>query len=242
MKKLNYIALPFIFSGLIACSELNQIVNELPTTMEQTSEPSTFEMGEGLKAALEKGTIQGVVDLAKGGGYLSNEAYKIYFPPSAQKVENTLRDLGFNDEVDRLVVSLNKAAENAVSEAKPLFIEAIRGMSIADAKGILFGADTAATNYLKRKTAAQLHQKFEPKIQASLNEVNATKYWADIMTQYNKIPLVEKVETNLSRYVTERAVDGLFLKIAEEEKAIRENPQQRTTDLLKKVFGYADEK
>lgn len=239
MKKLNYTLLTLMIATLFSCNELNQVVNQLPTPTGESTVPSTYEMSQGLKAALEKGTLQGVTDLSKGGGYLSNEAYKIYFPPTAQKVENNLRKLGFDEEVDRLVVSLNKAAENAVTEAKPLFMEAIRSMSFADAKSILFGTDTAATEYLKRKTAAQLHQKFEPKIQASLNEVNATKYWSDLMTQYNKIPLVEKVETDLSRYVTERAVDGLFLKIAEEEKAIREEPLQRTSDLLKKVFDYA---
>jgi hypothetical protein len=242
MKKLNYSLLALMVVTLFSCNELNQVVNQLPTTTGESKVPSTYEMGQGLKAALEKGTLKGVTDLSKGGGYLSKEAYKIYFPQTAQKVENRLRGLGFNEEVDRVVVSLNKAAENAVNEAKPLFVDAIRSMSIKDAKSILFGNDTAATNYLKRKTAAQLHQKFEPKIQESLNQVNATKYWSDLMTQYNKIPLVEKVETNLSRYVTKRAVDGLFLKIAEEEKAIREEPQQRTSDLLKKVFDYAASK
>lgn len=239
MKKLNYTLLTLMIATLFSCNELNQVVNQLPTPTAESAIPSTYEMSQGLKAALEKGTLRGVTDLSKGGGYLSNEAYKIYFPPTAQKVEANLRKLGFDEEVDRMVVSLNKAAENAVTEAKPLFMEAIRSMSIADAKSILFGTDTAATEYLKRKTAAQLLQKFEPKIQASLNEVNATKYWSDLMTQYNKIPFVERVETDLSRYVTERAVDGLFLKIGEEEKAIREEPLQRSSDLLKKVFDYA---
>lgn len=240
MKKLNFSLFVLMIVTFVSCNELNQVVNQLPTTTGESTIPSTFEMGQGLKAALEKGTIEGVADLAKEGGYASQELYKIYFPPNAQKVENTLRSLGFDNEVDRLITSLNKAAENAVTEAKPLFVNAIREMTIADAKGILFGNDTAATSYLIRKTSPQLHQKFEPKIQESLNQVNATKYWSELMTQYNKIPLVEKVETDLSRYVTERAVDGLFIKIAQEEMAIRENPQQRTTDLLKKVFDYAE--
>lgn len=239
MKKLDFLLLTTVIATLLSCNELNQAVNQLPTMTEESTMPSTYEMGQGLKAALEKGTLEGITDLSKESGYLSKEVYKIYFPPTAQKVENRLRGLGFNEEIDRLVVSLNKAAENAVTEAKPLFVNAIREMSFADAKSILFGNDTAATNYLKRKTSAQLHQKFEPKIQESLNQVNATKYWSNLMTQYNKIPLVEKVETDLSSYVTKRAIDGLFLKIAEKEKSIREEPQQRTTDLLKKVFDYA---
>ena len=231
-----------ILLSLSSCSELNNIVNQLPEMENTTLTPSSSEMAQGLKAALEKGTVQGVSDLAKTGGYLNQDLYKIYFPPSAKKVENTLRGLGLDNEVDRLVVSLNTAAEKAVVEAKPLFVNAIRQMTFADAKEILFGADTAATSYLKGKTATQLQAKFEPHIQQSLNQVNATKYWTELTTRYNQIPLVDKVETDLSRYVTDRAIRGLFLKIATEEKAIRDNPKERTTALLEKVFNYADGK
>ncbi|MEQ8624614.1 MAG: DUF4197 domain-containing protein [Vicingaceae bacterium] len=240
MKTLFSICSILFVLSFSSCNELNNIVNQLPEVENTTLIPSKSEMAQGLKAALEKGTLEGVSDLAKTGGYLNNALYKIYFPPSAEKVENTLRGIGLDNEIDRLVSSLNKAAENAVVEAKPLFVNAIKQMTITDAKEILFGTDTAATSYLKAKTSSQLKAKFEPHIQQSLNQVNATKYWTELTTRYNQIPLVEKVETNLSRYVTERAVRGLFLKIAAEEKAIRTNPKERTTALLEKVFNYAD--
>ena len=238
MKKLFFLIL-FSFT-IFSCSELNQVIENMPPMESGSGIPSNFEIAQGLKAALEKGTLEGVSELSKPGGYLKKEMYKIYFPENAQKAEKTLRDIGLGNEVDRLVASLNEAAENAVTEAKPLFVSAIKEMTFSDVKEILFGADTAATSYLKRKTSMGLHQRFEPHIQQSLNQVNATKYWSDIMTQYNKIPFVEKVETDLANYVTNRAIAGLFLKIAEEEMAIRENPQERTSTLLKKVFGYAD--
>lgn len=240
MRKLIFLMMFAI--GMSSCSELNQVIENIPGGETQGSEPSTFEINQGLKAALEKGTIQGVSELAKTGGYLNNNLYKIHFPKNAQKVENNLRNIGLDEQIDRLVVLLNKAAENAVTEAKPIFVSAIKQMTFMDVKNILFGADTAATSYLKRKTAAELQQRFEPHISESLDQVNATKYWAEIMTQYNKIPFVDKVETDLSAYVTKRAIDGLFLKIAEEEKLIRENPQERTTELLRRVFSYAENK
>lgn len=240
MKNVLRLALPLLFIGFTSCNELNHIVNQLPEIDNSISSPTSAEMAKGLKAALEKGTLQGVSSLSTDGGYLNNAATKILFPPAAKKVENTLRDLGFDKEVDRLVVSLNKAAENAVTEAKPLFVNAIKQMTFADAKEILFGADNAATTYLENKTTLELRQKFEPHIQQSLDQVNATRYWTEIMTQYNRIPMVDKVETDLSSYVTNRAVQGLFIKIAAEEKLIRKNPVERTTDLLKKVFNYAD--
>ena len=231
------ILLALIFSS---CSEFNAIVQQLPEAEKPILAPSSSEMAQGLKAALEKGTLSGVADLEKSGGYLTNDAYKIYFPPSVQKVETKLRALGLDQEIDRLVVSLNSAAENAVVEAKPLFINAIKQMTFDDAKEILFGTDTAATSYLKDKTAKELRMKFQPQIQQSLDQVNATKYWTEIISRYNQIPFVEKVETDLSKYVTARAVSGLFLKVAEKEKAIRQNPQERSTELLRKVFDYAN--
>lgn len=240
MRKLLCILL--LTSGMYSCSELNTVIENIPSIETDGSEPSSIEINRGLKAALEKGVLQGVSELAKSGGYLNEELYKIYFPKSAQKVEKTLRDIGFDKELERLVVSLNKAAENAVTEAKPIFVDAIKNMTFEDARKILFGSDTAATSYLKSKTATELQLRFEPHISESLDQVNATKYWTEIMTQYNKIPFVDKVETDLSSYVTKRAINGLFLKIAKEEKLIRENPQARTTELLRKVFSYAGNK
>src|SRR5690554_823312 len=238
MKK-NILIAFCVVASLSACNELNNVVNPYPEIGSST--PSTLEIANGLKAALEKGTINGVKDLSAIGGYANHELYKIHFPPSAKKVETTLRGIGLDSEVDNVVALLNKAAENAVTEAKPIFINAIQQMTISDAKAILFGADTAATAYLEDKTRADLYSKFNPHIEKSLNEVNATKYWNQIISQYNKLPMVEPINPDLNSYVTNRAIDGLFLKISKEEKSIREDPISRTSDILKKVFNYASE-
>jgi hypothetical protein len=140
--------------------------------------------------------------------------------------------------VDKFVMTLNRGAEDAAKEAKPIFVNAIKQMTIQDAWGILKGEEDAATEYLRRTTSAQLREKFAPVIANSLNKVNATKYYGDIINTYNKIPLVEKVNPDLNDYATTKAMDGLFLLIAGEEKKIRQDPMARTTELLKKVFGY----
>ncbi len=151
-----------------------------------------------------------------------------------------MRDLGLGGEVDKVIVSLNRAAEDAVTEARPLFVNAIKEMTFADVKNILMGDNMAATNYLKGKTNSQLQAAFQPIIQASLDKVNATKYWNDVISTYNTIPLVTKMNPDLTSFVTEKAIQGLLTKIAQEESAIRANPVERTTGLLQKVFGYAD--
>jgi enolase len=135
-------------------------------------------------------------------------------------------------------MTLNRGAEDAAKEAKPIFISAIKSMTIQDAWAILKGEDNAATEYLRKTTSSQLKEKFKPVIQSSLNKVNATKYYGELVTRYNKIPLVEKVNPNLDDYATDKAIDGLFVMIAKEEKNIRQDPVARTTELLKKVFGY----
>ncbi|HEY9489426.1 MAG TPA: DUF4197 domain-containing protein, partial [Chryseosolibacter sp.] len=141
------------------------------------------------------------------------------------------------EEVDKFVTTLNRGAEDAAKEAKPIFVEAIRAMTIEDAWSILRGENDAATQYLRRTTSGLLREKFKPVIQNSLNKVNATKYYGEIVTRYNQIPLVQKVNPDLDDYATDKAIDGLFVMIAKEEKNIRENPIARTTELLKKVFG-----
>src|SRR5690606_12333546 len=153
--------------------------------------PSTAEIAQGLKQALELGTIQGADRLSAKGGFLGNAAIKILFPPEAVKVENTLRSLGLNALCDNITMSLNRAAENAVKEAKPIFVAAIKQMTIADATNILLGNKDAATQYFKRVTSAELMRKFTPVITTSLNQVGATKYWGDAITRYNAIPLVK---------------------------------------------------
>jgi hypothetical protein len=170
-------------------------------------------------------------------GYFKNPQIKIPFPPDVKKVEDRLRQIGLGKEVDKFILTLNRGAEDAAKEAKPIFISAIRQMTIQDAWGILRGNDDAATQYLIRTTSAQLKEKFKPVIQNSLQKVNATKYYNDIVTRYNSIPMVQKVNPDLDDYATDKAIEGLFLMIAKEEKNIRADPAARTTELLKRVFG-----
>ncbi|MEQ8907699.1 MAG: DUF4197 domain-containing protein [Vicingaceae bacterium] len=229
-----------ILSLLLSCGNLDEVLREIDSVGTTSSIPTQNEMANGLKAALVKGTEMGVTQLHQSGGYLNDPKVKIPFPKDLEKVKNTLVNIGLEGQVDKVVNSLNEAAEDAVIEAKPLFVNAIKEMTIADAKEILFGTDTAATSYLKSKTRSGLEAAFQPKIKSSLDKVNATKYWGDVIGTYNKIPLTTKVNEDLPAYVTDKAIDGLFLQIAQEEEAIRENPLERTTDVLKRIFGYAD--
>ena len=159
------------------------------------------------------------------------------FPPEAQKVATTLRQIGFGRQVDQFELSLNRAAEDAAKRAKPVFIKAITSMSIQDAVGILRSDSTAATQYLRRTSGQQLMAEFTPIVDSTLRKNNATRYYTDLVTRYNRLPMVQQVNPNLTEYATNRAVDGLFILIAQEEKKIRENPVARVTDLLKRVFG-----
>lgn len=200
--------------------------------------PTASEVAEGLKEALVKGVTIGADQVAQLDGYLKNPEIKIPFPPDVRKVEDRLRQLGMGNEVDRFINTLNHGAEDAAKEAKPIFISAIQQLTIEDAWGILRGQPDAATQYLKRTTSGQLKDKFKPVIKASLNKVNATRYYSDLVNTYNKIPLTEKVNPNLDDYATDLAIQGLFVMIAKEEKNIRQDPVARTTDLLKRVFAY----
>lgn len=204
------------------------------------SNPTTAEISMGLKEALEKGTGISAERLSLENGYLGNLDVKILFPEEAKNVENTLRSIGLGSMVDQVITSLNRAAEDAAIEAKPIFTDAIKQMSFQDVKNILLGEQNAATMYFKGSTTSSLSQKFSPIIDTSLKKVDATKYWSDVMTRYNRIPLVKKVDTDLTAYVTQKAIDGLFLEIAKEELKIRENISARTSPLLQKVFGYAE--
>ena len=198
---------------------------------------STEEVAKGLKEALVKGTGKGTDQASKQDGFFKNSLIKILFPPDAKKVETKLRQIGMGKEVDRFILSMNRAAEKAAKEAKPIFVSAIKSMTIKDAWGILKGEDDAATQYLDRTTSNQLYTKFNPVIKRSLNEVNATKYYKDLISAYNKIPFVDKKNPDLDDHVTNKSIDGLFSLIAIEEANIRNNPGARTTDLLKKVFS-----
>lgn len=212
------------------------------TTTTTSLQPSTSEIGLGIKEALEVGTSRGADLLSAKDGYLGNIAVKILFPPEAQKVEKTLRGLGLGSLADNVITSMNRAAEDAAKEAKPIFISAIKQMTITDATNILLGNQNSATEYFKRVTTSQLMAKFKPVIALSLNKVGATRYWGQATGQYNKLPMVTKVNTDLSDYATQKAIDGMFIQVAKEELTIRNNIGARSSTLLQKVFGYADQK
>lgn len=195
---------------------------------------------KGLKEALNIGTSAASNNLGKIDGFLANAAVKILFPPEAKKLENTLRSLGMGSVCDQVITSVNRAAEGAVVEAKPIFLEAIKQMTITDAINILTGGQDAATQYLQKTSGQALMAKFQPIIQDNLQKTNATKYWSDAMTAYNAVPFVQKINPNLSQYVTQKASDGIFLMVAEEEKKIRSNPTERIGSVIQDVFGWAD--
>jgi hypothetical protein len=201
---------------------------------------SPLEIGNGLKDALLQGTSKSSDQLSAVNGFFGNAAVKILFPPQAQKAEQTLRKLGFNKLCDDVVLSLNRAAEDAAKQAKPIFINAIKQMTLQDATNILLGSQDAATQYFKRTTSEQLTVSFKPVIQGSLNKTGATKYYGDAANQYNKIPFVSKMNPDISDYVTQKALDGLFYQVALEELNIRKNIGARSSPLLQKVFAFAD--
>ncbi|MBC7566222.1 MAG: DUF4197 domain-containing protein [Pedobacter sp.] len=240
MRTISLLLSLIILTLLSSCdvqsqAQLGNIIKQLPIGY-----PTTTEIGLGLKQALEIGTTNGANQLSAKDGFLGNLAIKIFFPPEAQKVEKTLRTIGLGSLADNVILTINRAAEDAAKEARPIFISTIKQMTIADATNILLGNDDAATTYFKRVTTAQLMEKFRPVIANSLAKVGATKYWGDAASQYNKIPLVNPISTDLSSYVAQKALDGMFIQIAQEELKIRDNIGARSTTLLQKVFGYAD--
>ena len=223
--------------GACTVTQINQAVSDADKMLGDEQPLTTAEVGDGLKEALINGISKGSDLVSQLDGYFKNPEIKIPFPPDVKKVEDKLRQVGLGNEVDQFVMTLNRGAEDAAKQAKPIFIDAIKQMSINDAWGILKGQHNAAAQYLKKTTTAQLKARFSPVIQNSLNKVNATKYYGDIVNKYNKIPFVEKVNPDLNNYATDLAIQGLFAMIAKEEKNIRQNPVARTTDLLKRVFG-----
>ena len=222
---------------LTSCATLTQIAD---AAGQQLMNPTNTEINSGIKEALEKGTGISAERLSAQNGYLGNLDVKILFPQEAKNVESTLRSLGLGSMCDQVITSLNRAAEDAAMEAKPIFVDAIKQMSFQDVQKILLGEQNAATQYFQGTTTSSLSSKFSPIIDASLKKVDATKYWSDVMTRYNKVPFVKKVDTDLTAYVTQKAIDGLFIEIAKEELKIRENITARTSPLLQKVFGYAE--
>lgn len=236
MKKVLFLSA--LILGACTAAQINQTIGDVNKTLGGSSTPlTTAEVTQGLKEALIKGISTGSDLASQLDGYFKNPEIKIPFPPEVKKVEDRLRQLGLGNEVDKFVMTLNRGAEDAAKEAKPIFIAAIKSMTIQDAWAILKGEPDAATQYLQRTTSGLLKEKFKPVIQRSLNKVNATKYYGDIVTRYNQIPLVQKVNPDLDEYATDKAIEGLFVMIAKEEKNIRQNPVARTTEILKRVFG-----
>lgn len=219
---------------LTSCAELQTIASQFPQGI------TDAEISSGLQQALEFGIDKEVTNLAKKDGFFSNELVRIGLPPELQKVDKTLRDVGLDNLADEGLRVLNRAAEDAVGEAIPVFTDAVKGITFADARNILLGADDAATVYLSGKTERELYTRFNPIISNSLDKVGATQVWKNIIEKYNAIPLTNKVNTDLPDYVTNEALDGVYVMIAKEEKDIRDNFGARTTDLLKRVFAIQD--
>lgn len=215
---------------------MQNVVNNLP--VETKPQPLTNEeVIKGLKEALKVGTDSAVARTSKIDGFYKNPLIFIPFPPEAEKMKNKLIELGFEEQVNKFVETLNRGAELAAKQAAPIFVDAIINMSIQDGFAILNGGENAATNFLREKTTDQLKAKFRPIIHDALQQVEITRYWNPLVETYNKIPFVEKMNPDLDAYVTDRAVSGLFLMIEQQEKAIRKDPMARVNDILKRVFG-----
>jgi hypothetical protein len=199
---------------------------------------SEAEAGRGVKEALAQGVTRAVLNLHGTDGFFGSELYKVLLPPDSRKAETALRRMGLGAQVDRAILAINRGAEDAVGTAGPIFVTAIDEMAVADALGIIRGNPDAATQYFRQKTSDRLIAAFSPSVETSLNRTHATKYYGDIATTYNRLPLAfEKVNPDLTSHVVGKAVDALFDQIAREEARIRANPLARTTDLLRKVFG-----
>lgn len=223
---------------IITFNANTQIIKDAKKLLNQSSSGfSESEAADAIKEALVKGTTEGVNMVSKVDGYFKNLEIKIPLPPEAKNMESTLRSMGLGDQVDKAILSINRAAEDASKEAQTIFIDAIKGLTINDAINIVNGSDNAATQYLQKTTTTGLKKKFKPIIKNSLDKTSATMYWSDLVKTYNKIPLVKKINPDLSAYVTDKSISGLFVMIAKEELKIRKDPVARTSELLKKVFG-----
>ena len=223
------------FKGLLKKVTKDSSLNQVISAKGKTG-LTNDEIINGLKEALNVGTGKGTQKLSAVDGFFKDAAIKILMPEEAKKVEQKLRAIGFGKQVDNAILSMNRAAEDAAKSATPIFLNAIKGITIQDGLSILKGGDFAATNYLKGKTLAQLADAVRPVIESSLQKVNATKYWNSVFSTYNAFSN-EKVNTDLAAYVTEKALAGIFYQVGLEEQKIRKDPLARTTDLLKKVFN-----
>lgn len=234
MKKLIILCIAF---GLFSCAELQQVVNTLP---QDSGGITNVDIANGLRQALDNGIDKQVAKLTQTDGFYRNELVKIVLPQELQRVDRTLRDIGMGNLADEGLKVLNRAAEDAVKEATPIFVNAVRQITFDDARNILMGPDNAATQYLSNKTTQELYGRFNPVISNSLDKVGATQIWSNIITQYNSLPLTTNVNPDLADYVTQEALKGVFNMIAVEEKEIRNNFAARTSDILRRVFALQD--
>ena len=225
-----------IILTLFSCAELQNVVNTLPGG----NGTNTINIAGGLRQALDFGINKQVTKLTQRDGFYKNKLVKILLPQELQKVDRTLRDIGLGKLADEGLKVLNRAAEDAVKEATPIFVDAVKGITFTDAKNILLGSDNAATMYLQNKTNQALYTKFNPVIKNSFSKVGADKIWENIINKYNTIPFVNKVNPDLTDYVTNQALKGVYTMIAVEEKNIRTKISSRTTNLLKQVFALQD--
>lgn len=212
----------------------------LPPTQQGGSSLDNITMVKGLKEALATGTERAVTTVSRPDGYLGNQLIKILLPERLQQAANLLGKLGYQQQVDELVLSMNRAAEKAAPQAAGFFGDAIRQMTLEDAKGLLQGGDTAATRFFEDKTRSRLFEAFKPSVSASMDKVGTARAYKEMIGKYEALPLAAltgKPSLDLDSYVTDRALDGLFKMVAEEERKIRNNPAARTSDLLRTVFG-----
>jgi hypothetical protein len=229
----RFLAISFLSIALSSCD----VLSNLP----QTTTITQGEAAQGIREALDQGVGKGIGFLNRQDGFFGNEAYKLFLPKDAQRIENVLRQLGFASLVDKTILQINRAAEDAVGFARPIFFDAIKQMTIADAINIIKGPRDAATEYFRQKTTDKLVAAFSPVIKSSLDKFSATKYYTDLVNTYNNFPTtINKLNPDLPSYVVGKAVSALFDQVAQEEVNIRNNPLARTTEILKKVFGWAN--
>lgn len=239
-KTLLVASIMFFGTTVSGCAEMQQVANQLPGILNQGT--GTLDIAGGLKEALNNGINKQVVKLTAVDGFYKNQMVKILLPEELQKVDKGLRSIGLSSLADEGLKVLNRAAEDAVKEATPIFVDAIKGMTFTDAKNILMGNENSATTYLQNSTTTALYGKFNPVIKNSFSKVGADKVWANIISKYNSIPLVKKVNPDLTDYTTTKALEGVFKMVAVEEKNIRTDLNARSSDLLKKVFALQDKK
>lgn len=239
-KTLLVASILFFGTTVSGCAEMQQVANQLPGILNQGT--GTLDIAGGLKEALNNGITKQVSKLTATDGFYKNAAVKILLPEELQKVDKGLRSIGLSSLADEGLKVLNRAAEDAVKEATPIFVDAVEGMTFTDAKNILMGNQNSATTYLQNSTTTALYGKFNPVIKNSFSKVGADKVWANIITKYNAIPLVKKVNPDLTDYTTTKALEGVFKMVAVEEKNIRTDLNSRSSDLLKKVFALQDKK